>query len=313
MFNPVFICGCDRSGTTLLGSILGSHTKCVTTPESHFKINLLKRMKKKKLSFSEIVNFLNINYRFQIWNISIKNQLKINNLDITDFPKLMQFLIEEYANSVNVSTQFKSYWVDHTPNNSSFGLELLKTYPNAKFIHIIRDGRGVAASVLPLDWGPNTTYYASDWWRNKVSEGMWLERFTDKENFYSLKYENFLCEPNQELKKVCNFLNLDFEPSILSDRGLILPLYTKKQHNLVNQAVDQNNQYKWQTKLSNKQIEFFEHKSFQLLELLNYKPIFGLKANPPTKTEKLLINIKEKIKSITNLLKYRKRIGKFIK
>ena len=67
---------------------------------------------------------------------------------------MMAEVLKAYAGSLNHHLDFK-YWVDHTPVNLKFFMHLVKHYERAKFIHIVRDGRAVASSVIPLEWGPN--------------------------------------------------------------------------------------------------------------------------------------------------------------
>lgn len=45
----IFIGGCSRSGTTLLGAMLGAHSDIICSPESHFKIDVLRVLAKGKI------------------------------------------------------------------------------------------------------------------------------------------------------------------------------------------------------------------------------------------------------------------------
>lgn len=61
-----------------------------------------------------------------------------------------------------------SAWVDTTPQNAENAPRLLQMFPDAKIIHILRDGRDTAASVLAKPWGPDDPLRALDWWHRRI-------------------------------------------------------------------------------------------------------------------------------------------------
>ena len=73
MMKTVFIGGCVRSGTTLLGSILGTHDKCICTPESRFKIDVIKMGQHPNEVADIDTYFQSIQkmWRFKIWNLKL--------------------------------------------------------------------------------------------------------------------------------------------------------------------------------------------------------------------------------------------------
>ena len=72
--NKVFIGGCQRSGTTLLASILGSCENVLTIPEAPFKFDLINAVEKNK-NFNVVYlnSLLSKNYRFRIWDSACEN------------------------------------------------------------------------------------------------------------------------------------------------------------------------------------------------------------------------------------------------
>ena len=82
----------------------------------------------------------------------------------------------------------RSRWIDTSPPNLMRSSEINSLLPGAKFIHMIRDGRDVACSVVKEKWGPSEHFEALEWWRERlmkvISEGkknpeailhVWLE------------------------------------------------------------------------------------------------------------------------------------------
>jgi hypothetical protein len=71
----------------------------------------------------------------------------------------------------SVRERGKTRWVETTPDNTLRAHRTARYFPQAKFIHMIRDGRDVAASVIVQWWGPDDYEEALRWWgyRMRVS------------------------------------------------------------------------------------------------------------------------------------------------
>lgn len=273
---PIFIGGCDRSGTTMLGSILGNSAGTVTTPESQFIIDSLHHnyvSLEKKIN-QNIINFIENHWRFKLWEMEIE-KIPIKELENLTFDMLITKLVESYSQKEHGTTP--NYWIDHTPSNMKYALRLLEIFPKAKFVHIIRDGRGITSSFKSLNWGPSTAKYSSKYWTERVSYGLALEKkFPDK--VISVKYEKILASPTEEINRICGFLGLEFSEEMLKDQKFSVPNYTKEQHALVGKPVNTKNIDSWENKLSNKEIKIFEYLTGDLLEILEYE--LKYKKNP---------------------------------
>lgn len=175
---PIFITGCERSGTTMLASMLGSASDYITTPECQFKIPLMNEIEWSNADISTLersFELINNHFYFKIWGIDAKEeQYKRNRLPI-QCRSIIEWIVTQY----NIQKQQKSnpeVWFDHDPRSIRSIELILKYFPDAKFIHIVRDGRAVTASVLPLDWGPNTAKYAAFYWRENIAFGLDAEK-----------------------------------------------------------------------------------------------------------------------------------------
>ena len=62
----------------------------------------------------------------------------------------------------------KKFWVDTTPPNLMRADEIANLLPGCKFIHIMRDGRDVASSVIKERWGPDSFDDALIWWSKRM-------------------------------------------------------------------------------------------------------------------------------------------------
>jgi hypothetical protein len=276
---PVFIGGCDRSGTTFLASMIGNSDSAIVTPESQFKVDFLNCKSNKFYS--------SVMWRLKVWSIPSERLNEIFK-DSADGKALMLALILEYARIFKNNKP--RFWIDHTPTNFQNFKMLSQQYPNAKFIHIIRDGRAVASSVMPLAWGPSNANDAAMWWLTKISFGL-AAQLSAPEKVITVKYEDILENPETELERVCNFIGIPYNNNMLLGRGFTVPKYTKNQHYSVGQLPDKSKVDIWKSNLCKRDVEIFEYHSSGMLDTLGYD-VMCHKPSAVTKRERFLFFLK---------------------
>lgn len=267
---PVFIGGCERSGTTLLGAMLGTNSECLWTPKSQFKIDAL-------CSFEWSRNGVNIPYALNV----IKNHQRFKlGFDINlvsmlpeeiefSYPELIKWIVKRYGEKHGKSNP--KMWIDHTPTNLVYANILFDLFPEAKMIHIVRDGRAVAASLLMhLDWRPNTINKAAHFWIEKVSYGLGAESFWGEERVRQVRYEDLVEDPEKTLKTLCCWLNIDYQSEMIKGSGFIPPEYTSEQHALVGRPLSVHRISAWEKELTPQQVEIFETITGDFLLYLGY-------------------------------------------
>ena len=109
----------------------------------------------------------------------------------------------------------KTRYGDKTPGHAAHMEVLSRVLPEARFIHIIRDGRDGAASLRGLPFAPGDggmAAIAADWrdtiWRARRAAAQ-LPHYTE------VRYEDLVTEPEGVLRNLCDFLELDFAPEML--------------------------------------------------------------------------------------------------
>ncbi|MCB9422221.1 MAG: sulfotransferase [Ardenticatenaceae bacterium] len=305
----IFIGGCSRSGTTLLGAMIGAHSDMICSPESHFKMDVLRALEKGKVNAnpSALMTLIQRHWRFKIWELELPPIELFN--DDSDEPvlaRLLNWIIDQYAQQQERSQASK--WVDHTPENISYAHSLLQLFPNARFIHIVRDGRAVAASIMPLDWGPNSIMKTSRWWMRMMSFGLAAEKALGPEIIMQVKYEDLVLEPEPTMRSISQFLGIEYEPAMLHATGFNPPSYTTRQHKLVGNRPDASVVNRWETKLTSRQIEIFEHQTRDFLSFLGYPLHYGMHAKGPSFGEVQQDKLRELIQGeVMNKLKWLKR------
>jgi hypothetical protein len=199
-------------------------------------------------------------------------------------------------------------WVDHTPDNFDHALALTRHFPDCKFIHMVRDGRAVAASVLPLPWGPCTAEDAAGWWVRRIAVGLAAEQhFGERGQILRVYYHDLVQRPVETINRILDFLELPREEVLLSDRAsFLLPEFTKPQHTLVHQAPDVGRVDAWRKVLTHRQIEFFELTAGVLLTYLG----FELESRYPIRPQTNLEALRSKVKKISRKVSDRRELAR---
>ena len=275
-YRPIFIAGCDRSGTTLLGDLLGNSRWSVTTPESQFIHDLLIQLGLGSFRSPEAAAaWLLDHFRYVAWNMPL-NLRELADLIDLDRPRVtIENLITQYVRHTHPDKCGADVWIDHTPDNFKYQAMLKHVFPEARFIHIVRDGRAVCASLKPLDWGPNNAYMASRYWASRLQEAMAVE-VAEGENCLRVCFEDLLNRPQDVIRRICGFIDLPFETGLLNGGGLVIPAFTRTQHRLVGKPLDASRAESWRRKLSAAEIRDFESYplSHTLLGRLGYQTRF---------------------------------------
>ena len=283
----VFIVGCGRSGTTMLGAMLGAGSRCITTPESQFNMDIYRSVS--KFEIDRALKILHSHRRFKIWELDISDRESILRR-CDNHREFIYEIVSIYRDKLKPEKE-ADIWIDHTPANVSKCDMLLEAFPEAKIIHIIRDGRAVAASHKKVRWGKHYMPDMSSHWLERVSLGLAAElRFPG--SVMRVSYEELVTDTENTLRKICSFTDIEYSSDMKNGDGFILPTYTKHQHKLVGSAPDSSRIESWKRELSERETEIFEYGAGNMLRILGYKPVYS---NPRRikQSEKIAYKIKK--------------------
>src|SRR5262245_10394552 len=232
----VFVGGCPRSGTTLLGTMLGTHPDCLAVPESHFKVDALRfdDVRREPLDAAKALGQLRRYRDFLGWEQPPPAPAAAE--AIAAYPDLLEWLVRRYGASVGRPAP--RLWVDHTPENVRFASTLFELFKDAKLIHIVRDGRAVAASIMPLSWGPNRIEPAALFWIQHVGQGRAAEACWGPGRVIRVRYEDLVLRPEPTLQRLCAFLEIDYQPVMLKADGFTVPRHMRTPFPLIGKPAD---------------------------------------------------------------------------
>jgi hypothetical protein len=155
--------------------------------------------------------------------------------------------------AIHCSKMNRPYWVNKTPGLLKYNHALSKLFPNAKVIHIIRDGRDVAASNLSLSWGPATVRDAARRWKSLILAGR-PNKTTADISYLELRYESVINSLKASVQDISAFLGIGETPWDLTR----LKIYKQRA------AV-------WRAKLSPEDRKIFAKEAGDLLIELGYE------------------------------------------
>jgi Sulfotransferase family len=209
-FAVPFICGATRSGTTLMRLMLDSHPEMAIGGETHFVVPMLKASARKARSADELAEMVVTAERWGDFHLD-EGELRdrFRGLDPLNCADAVRSFYRLYAEH-----QGKARWGDKTPGYVREMVLLQRALPEARFVHMIRDGRDVAMSLVPRDWGPKTIAGAARLWRRRIHRAR--EQAPKLDHYLEVHYEELITDTEAVLRRVCEFIELNFDPIMLS-------------------------------------------------------------------------------------------------
>src|SRR6185312_1241794 len=216
----LFIVGRGRSGTSLLQTILDSHRNIISANESPFILTLKKKYFKRRNWTQELVDSfikdlyedLQFNYFWKINAATLRksiNQYPIEQLTFSIICKIV------YLNFPSPNKKENIVWlVDKNPIYSLFINDLIEVFPEAKFIHLIRDYRDNIISSRKSFGQKDVATLAKRWVKyNDIIHKSNKKRPTI---FYRIRYEDLVTSPEKYVSEICDFLKVEFDTQMLS-------------------------------------------------------------------------------------------------
>ena len=198
---PIFILGCQRSGTSLLRRIIDSHSNIACPPESAFIVQLAK--------IFEIKRALQGILYMGFTEADVLKQMRI----------FTSHFFEKY-----VLSKKKVRWADKTTHYVNH-MDTIDHMFNGQILYlgIIRNGMDVAYSLSQFDWSILDPYMADGTDRLLAAALFWKDQnqklldFSKRvqDRFHLIKYEDLVSSPESIVKAVFDFIDEPWEPEVL--------------------------------------------------------------------------------------------------
>ncbi len=243
---PVFLVGSECSGTTLLRLMLDHHPRIAFFFE--FQYSVAKMPERTGWpDLTEYCDYLEGDRIFRAARLSVDPTL--------DYPHLIDSFLRQKRDRDHKDVVGAVVHYDYD--------RLLRIWPDARFLHIIRDGRDVAQSAMAHGWGGNL-YSAAYKWLD--AEELW-SRFSAElppDRYHEVRYEDLVRFPEEVLDRICEFIGVPYDRAMfdyLNDSTFSAPSPARLD--------------KWRTALSPYELQLAEARMGDMLVARGY-PLSGL-------------------------------------
>ena len=282
-----FIVGVGRSGTTMLRLMLDAHPDLAIPPETHFVPDLIDAIEDGASPATAVEVMQSVR---QWGDLHMEPEEVVARFEALDDFDAASALRAFYA--IYLERQDKPRWGEKTPAYVRKMRQIEKTLPEARFIHVIRDGRDVALSRWKRTLGEGKRAPAG-----QVAEG-WERRIRRAQkqgkrlgHYLELRYEDLVTDTEPNLRKICEFIELDWDPVLLryyeraadrmSEMARDLPSADGKPvrpgaermqaHAMTQKPPDPSAMYRWKEKMSAADVAEFDAAAGRLLSELGYE------------------------------------------
>jgi hypothetical protein len=272
----------------LLRYILCSHPHLYIPPESNFIPRLFRSELQAPLGRDRAVHTMQeiLGYRvfFRDWKGEKPDPRQfVDGLPDLKPATLLAALYGQYARQKN-----SARWGDKSPIYSDYVPLIDQIFPQAQFIHIVRDGRDAALSMLKAYQGRRFFYvdlfYAAQTWKMNVAKARTDGAGLGKERYLELHYERLASQPEAALRAVCEFLNEDFVPAMAEPHRQAGQLYHSKGiHAATREPLNTKSVGRWRTAMPEQDQRLFQALAGDLLAELGYETtVLGRRSAPET-------------------------------
>ena len=280
-----FIVGATRSGTTLLRLMLDAHPRMAIPSETHFIPDLIKAYRLESTSPERLAEVVTSHRRWGDFHLDPAELLeRLRALDPINPGDAIRAFFELYAEK-----QGKPRWGDKTPGYVREMHRIESVLPEARFVHLIRDGRDVALSVLGMNWGPSTVPEAAFRWKKRILRAR--EQAPRIGHYVEVRYEDLVLDTEPTLRRVCDLVELPYDDAMLAyheraeqrlqekardlDRGpdkAPQPAEARMEsHALASEPPDPERIGRWRTEMSPEDRAVYEELAGDLLADLGYE------------------------------------------
>lgn len=206
--NLIFLISQPRAGSTMMQRILGGHSEIDTVSEPWIMLHPLFAMKQRQITTP---------FEAQLAEMALQDFVGHfpENIELF-FNAVRNYAMTFYGRSLELSK--KSFFLDKTPRYYMIIPELIKCFPNAKFIILLRNPMAVLSSTL-LSWFKNNPdrLIQTNNYKDLVDAPKML---LDGINLlgskgYTVHYEKLVQNTETEMQRLCSWLNIEFEPGMI--------------------------------------------------------------------------------------------------
>ena len=204
-----FVVGVNRSGTTLLRMMLDAHPELTIPPETHFVPELIAAAESKDPAPETLL-------------ATITGQREWGDFGLDEDELLERFRAIEPLNAGDALRAFysayaeragKPRWGEKTPIYVKSMRKIERALPEARFVHVIRDGRDVALSIRDRAVKEHPIDRIAERWVRRITRAR--EQARHLAHYEEIRYENLILDTRPTLERVCELFELPWDDALL--------------------------------------------------------------------------------------------------
>ncbi len=282
-----FIVGVGRSGTTMLRLMLDAHPALTIPPETHFVPDLIDAIEAGATPEQAVEVMTSVRQWGDLHTEPAEVLERWRRLDSFEAGPALRAFYEIFP-----ERQGKSRYGEKTPAYVKNMLKIEGVLPEARFIHVIRDGRDVALSRWKRTLGdkdPAPASKVAETWARRIRRAQRHGRKLD--HYMELRYEDLVTDTEPNLRRICEYLELDWDPVVLryyehaaermAEMARDLPAIEgkptrpgeerMKAHAMTQKPPDPSAMYRWKERMKPEDVAAFDVAAGDLLAELGYE------------------------------------------
>jgi hypothetical protein len=206
----------ERSGTTLLSMMIGAHGQiAVPLATTGMWIDFAARLNEfNELAttgdVARLVDAIQSHERIRLWDAKLDRAALLSDLPVGDFGAVVARFHEKYA-----SAKGKPFWANVDIATFDHMDQVSRWFDDARFLHIIRDGRDVALSHQTMPYGAGNIAECARAWVSRTTTNAKMGHIIGPERYMTIRFEDLVLDTRGSLEKICAFLGVAFDESML--------------------------------------------------------------------------------------------------
>ena len=274
---PIFVIGSGRSGTTMLRLMLNRHTSLRIPRESWFIMPLIEELPPHQTLVDSqrerAFQIIRSHSRWPDWECD-DDRLRdavFSHGDVT----LAGLIDSVFRKCCGMGGAQR--WGDKTPKYSLYAQKLAEIFPDAVFIHMIRDARDVYLSMKLAGWFGGSARRIGKYWCSTTCSALALRKSSPL-RYVEVHYENLVREPEAQLRHICKAIGESFEPAMLTfyeSAVMETAPWEKSLHSKTRRPPRRDDLERWKKELSAYQIFLIESVVSNTMIDVGQTPHFG--------------------------------------
>jgi hypothetical protein len=256
--------------------MLDAHPLLAVPPEAYFTLRVLRRHPAGvggRFHAEALVAELSADGSFRNWELPLDAlATRVDEARPADAPGLLRCVYAEYA-----AQRGKPRAADKTPRNVLHIERLAAAFPEARFVHLVRDGRDVVPSVLEHLLGPDHFTAGVDYWQERVQAGRRAGAALGPARYVEVRYEDLVARPAETLARLGPFIGVaDTTPMLGYQQhatAVLATVWDSRRHERI--AAPPAGVRDWRVSLEPHRVQLFEALAGSTLEDFGYERAFA--------------------------------------